>query len=77
MGQAQTALCYLATMEAALYEGAQLDALGVGRGACLQIGLQWPRPVVELGCAAYESGAAEEALGQAWTGLDTGYDQSA
>ena len=24
-----------------------------------------------------ESGAAEEAMGQTWTGLDTGYDQSA
>ena len=77
LGQAQTSLCHLAAMEAALYEGAQPDAPGIERGACLQVGLQWPRPVVELRSATYESGAAEEAMGQTWTGLDTGYDQSA
>ena len=77
LGQAQTSLCHLAAMEAALYEGAQPDAPGIERGACLQVGLQWPRPVVELRSAACESGAAEEAMGQTWTGLDTGYDQSA
>ncbi len=77
MGASQTSLCHLASMEAALYEGTQLDTFGIRRGAGVEIGDQWPRPMVELGSVAYESGAAEEAMGSTRVGLDTGYDKPA
>lgn len=64
-------------MEAALYEGAQLDTAGTRRGTGVEIGSQWPRPMVELGSATYESGATEEAVGSTRAGLDTGYDKPA
>lgn len=77
MGTSLTSLRYLASMEAALYEGAQPDASGTQRSAGLYISVQWPGPKVELGSATYESGTAEETLGSAWTGLNTGYDKPA
>jgi len=43
----------------------------------VEIGSQWPRPMVELRSATYESGATEEAVGSTRTGLDTGYDKPA
>jgi hypothetical protein len=64
-------------MEAALYEGAQPDTFGNQRGAGVEIGGQWQRPMVELGSVTYESGATEEAMGSTRTSLNTGYDKPA
>ncbi len=68
-------MCPMAPMEESLYEGTELDALGAECRTRLEIDEQWTRSLVELGSVAYESGVAEEAVGPAWTGVDTGYDK--
>ncbi len=71
----QNSLRHLATMEAALDEGAQPDALGPQGRPCLQLSVQWPRPLVELGSVTCEPGATEETVRSTRVGLDTGYDK--
>lgn len=54
MGASHTSLRALAAMEAALYEGSQLDPVGTRRSTRLEVVSQWSRPMVKLGSATYD-----------------------
>src|SRR5690606_5981460 len=77
LGAAVATQCAVAALEATGYPGTQSDAPGFTGGAGLEVGHQRARPLVERRCPAPAAGAAEEVLGRAWTGVDTGYDHSA
>src|SRR5829696_796047 len=72
MGAAQAALSGVEEVEEASDTNAQAHRPGTGPGERPAQCLQWPRPLVECGCIAYERGHSDRPLQETGSHLLTG-----